>query len=142
MRYFILGLVLLFSSETFPQKKGQALIDSFKTILTGYQKDQSLSRATTLNNLGRIYLTASDYTHAMQCFSESLVIADTLNDEDLKAATYKNISIVYFGQHQYNKALEYCSKAFVIFDKRNNLPEKAMLLKITGDNFFAARGIR
>ena len=135
MRYFILGLVMLFSSESFPQKKGQALIDSFKTILTGYQKDQSLLRATTLNNLGRIYLTASDYTHAMQCFSESLVIADALNDEDLKAATYKNISIVYFGQHQYNKALEYCSKAFVIFDKRNNLPEKAMLLKITGDNF-------
>jgi signal transduction histidine kinase len=135
MRYYILLFVLMVSGKVFPQKKEQALVDSFLTVLTRAQKDPSLQRARTLNSLGRTYLNISDYTHAMQSFSESLTIAEKFDNEDLAAATYKNMSIVYFSQHDYDKALACCSKAFSIFDRKKNLQEKALLLKLIGDNY-------
>jgi signal transduction histidine kinase len=135
MRFYMLILALLVSGSVFPQNKEQAQIDSLQMILARTQKDPSLSRASTLNTLGRIYLKTSDYTHAMQSFAESLGIAEKFDNEELTAATYKNMSIVYFEQHDYEKALTSCSKAFSIFDRINNLPEKALLLKLTGDNY-------
>jgi len=135
MRYYLLILVLLVSGKVFPQKKEQASIDSLQAILARTLKDPSPQRAAALNSLGRIYLNTSDYTHAMQSFSESLAIAERLNNEDLTAATYKNMSIVYFEQHDYLKALASCSKAFSIYERKNNLEEKALIMKLIGDNY-------
>src|SRR5664279_3848413 len=101
MRYYLLIFVLLVSGKVFPQKREQASIDSFQKILARALKEPSPERAAALNSLGRIYLNTSDYTHAMQSFSEALAIAERLNNEDLTAATYKSMSVLYFEQHNY-----------------------------------------
>src|SRR5450755_2307185 len=82
MRCYLLFFAMLVSGSLFPQKKEQAPIDSLQLILAKTQKDPSLQRANTLNILGRIYLKTSDYTHAMQSFSESLAIAESLDNEN------------------------------------------------------------
>lgn len=93
------------------KKDFQLIIDLSKPI--GYKTGE----ANGLNGLGATYDFQGDYTKALECFIQSLKIAESQNDLEAMSSRYNNIGLIYTSQEDFQNALEYLNKSLTIHQK-------------------------
>lgn len=116
------------------QKTGYDRIDSLREALKTIPADQQRAKAITLHDLATAYMHTANYVQAASYYTESLGIANQLNDELLIALIYQNMGILSYNQADYSKTEEYNKRALQIYEKRNDNIRKAELLKLMADN--------
>ena len=123
---------------THAQDPHQRVIDSLQALLHVGQRAATLKRASTLIALGKQYMIRSNYLEADRCYTESLGIAESLNNDSLAALDYRNKSIIYFYQHDFQKALTADHQSLDLFTKLRDTGMIAVELKSIGDNYLKA----
>jgi signal transduction histidine kinase len=108
-------------------------IDSMQGVLAKLPASQLKEKATLLEKTGLLYLNTNDYTNATLCFTQSLSLAERLNDSILIANGYRNMGVVNFSQQNYEKGESYYQKALSIIEKKGSIEQQAILLKNLGD---------
>ncbi|HVM88097.1 MAG TPA: tetratricopeptide repeat protein, partial [Puia sp.] len=127
-------IVLVLAKKTFPQKQGQALVDSLHQVLSGIPSGNSLQYAKALNNLGKAYLNISAYAEASACFYECKQISERLNEKRLLAETYRNIALISSSNEDLVKSEAENDKSLAIYKELKDIPEQAATLRnMAGD---------
>ncbi|MBN1877919.1 MAG: CHAT domain-containing protein [Anaerolineae bacterium] len=111
----------------FAQGDYQAALTACEKARALYQQSGAqVMEATTLNNIGAIYLQLADYQQAIAMEEQALTLAQTTGAQALEATTLSNIADVYRAWGQFDTANQYYTRA-------------ASLLEITGDQALLAR---
>lgn len=117
-----------------------------KDILNIAEKeDNQLWKATSLNNMGMIYLAQGEYREALKRFKGALQIDDQLGNLSGKSTVYNNIALIYLSRKiDYGKALKYFEEVLQIDEQLGNLRGKASSFNNIGavykaqENYFGA----
>jgi len=72
--------------------------------------------AGTLSNIGLIYMDQKDYSQALDCYQQSLLINEEISDIKGIADTYNNLGEIYSHQAEYPMAMEYYQKSLNIYE--------------------------
>lgn len=83
-------------------------------VLDEGQELGKFARATTLNNLGKLYLEQNQYGRALLYFFETLELEEQLNNPLRQSQSINNISLAYLGNNKLDSAQFYAEKGMVI----------------------------
>lgn len=108
--------------QLFQQGVEQFRTGAFKAALETYQKvleirsnlNDQAGVAETLDNIGEVYISVSDYDKALEILQQALTIRKELDDKAGVGETLNNIGFVYRLLGEYPKALELHQQAFEI----------------------------
>jgi len=117
------------------QDQQQKQIDSVKALLAGPLRSSDTGRGAALSALGRLYMIRSDFVQAAQCFTESLEIAEKVNDLRLVAGDYRNIAVLHFEEGDLAGSIAADQKGLDILNKLNDPAMIAVALKSLGDTY-------
>lgn len=109
-------------------------IDSLRQIIKYIPAGNKIKKAFELISLGQQYVNKSDYTSAMDCYQQSLHLAESINNDSLTANCYKHMAIVAFSQQNYYKDSVYDIKALRIYEKYDKLNEARVLKDMGSSN--------
>jgi CHAT domain-containing protein/Tfp pilus assembly protein PilF len=88
--------------------------------------------ATTLGNIGTVYLNLEQYSEALKYFQLSLSTRASTRGGFEEGITLNNIGLIYDNLGQYSKALEYYQRALVIHKKVGDRNEEVVTLNNIG----------
>lgn len=110
-------------------------IDSLKNTIKRFPENNKLQKGLTLLKLGDQYNNISDYPAAMDCYQQSLVIAQRISNDTLTANAYRHMSHVAFSQGDVAKDSIYVFTALRIYKKAGDKLNEAMCLKEIGASY-------
>jgi len=110
-------------------------IDSLKKILKSIPENNKIKRAVDLIALGQQYVNKSAYALGMDCYQQSMAIAQSINNDSLTANCYKHMAIIAFAQQNYYRDSVYDSKALSIYRKLNDKLSEGRVLKDIGSSY-------
>jgi tetratricopeptide (TPR) repeat protein len=100
--------------------KNDKALANYLIALSTFKRNNNLSgQAKTYNNIGNLYKEVH-YDKGLEYFKKALVIANQLNDPELKAGYYLNIGIIYYRKENHPTALKYTQLSHSLFNKLNN----------------------
>ncbi|MCO5947641.1 ATP-binding protein [Mucilaginibacter flavidus] len=94
-----------------------------------------VTKAFELIALGQQYTNKSDYISAMDCYQQSLNIAQSINSDSLTANCYKHMAIIAFAQKNYNRDSVYNADALRIYKKINDKLGEGSVLRDIGSAY-------
>ena len=102
------GLAFLYEK----QRQYAKAAEYYEKAIAAYEKanDRKLA-ATTLSELGDVYVRGGKQSNAMQCFDKSLQMAKAIRDTKLAANMLGNLGCFYAMQRNYPKAAEYLEES-------------------------------
>jgi signal transduction histidine kinase len=115
-------------------------IDSLKKIVKLVPENHKIKKAFELISLGQQYVNKSDYTSAMDCYEQSLAIAQSINSDSLTANSYRHMAIIAFSQQNYYKDSVYDVNAIRIYRKIHDKLDEGKVLKDIGSSYLK-RGV-
>jgi tetratricopeptide (TPR) repeat protein len=115
-------------------------IDSLKQIVRRIPENNKIKRAFELVSLGQQYVNKSDYTLAMDCYQQSLAIAQSINSDSLTANCCRHMATIAFSQQNYYKDSVYNTNALKIYRKIKDRLKEGEVLKRIGSSYLN-RGI-
>jgi tetratricopeptide (TPR) repeat protein len=90
-----------------------------KTILERIENLEELS--SVYRNMGDVYRLQTNYPKAIDCITQSMVLAEKIGNQKKLADSYVSIATIYFAMPDGNqKALDYLDKALTEYQKLNN----------------------
>ncbi|MDE5084377.1 MAG: CHAT domain-containing protein, partial [Trichodesmium sp. St18_bin1] len=99
--------------------------------ITQQVSDRS-QEATTLNNIGLVYITIGQAQKALEYYEKALLISEEVGARSQEATTLSNIGLVYITIGQPQKALEYYEKALLISEEVGARSQEATTLNNIG----------
>ncbi|HOP03155.1 MAG TPA: tetratricopeptide repeat protein [Tenuifilaceae bacterium] len=103
-------------------KKGLTY-ESLDKYLTSYQIRTEINYkkgiATSLNNIGRVYMNLANYPIALSYFLKGLEVSYELQDTSSLAIIFYNIGVIYYHRYDYEKSLQYLDSAQMYAYKKN-----------------------
>ena len=131
---FVTGLLFsCFSIFAYPQANKK--IDSIKQVLAHVRPGEKTRKAFELIVLGQQYTNKSDYISAMDCYQQSLVIAQSINSDSLSANCYKHMAIIASAQKNYYRDSVYDADALKIYRKINDKLGEGRVLSDIGSSY-------
>jgi tetratricopeptide (TPR) repeat protein len=126
--------VIMFNEEACKTDEVLAIFDRSLQLVTSYTKnkrnrqeprgsnDLLVSRATVLNNIGRVYFLRSEFNEAAVVYDECLELRRRKLDTDSidLGATLYNIGMTYFQLNRFDEALSYYHDFLSIQELRRN----------------------
>lgn len=82
--------------------------------------DYLKGKSEALLRMGTYYIYHSDFSKALENISESLKIAEKIDDKDLIAKCLMNLGLIYYDNKDFNQAINYFSKSLRIAKEINN----------------------
>ena len=122
-----------FSCFSFAQKRNS--IDSLKQFIKNIPANKLSEKASMLIFIGQKYMSSSDYLNAMDCYQQSLALAQQINNDTLIANCYYHLSIIAFYQKDFYKDSTYSLKALEIYRRINDKNNEGLLLKGIADDY-------
>ncbi|MEO6838256.1 MAG: tetratricopeptide repeat-containing sensor histidine kinase [Ginsengibacter sp.] len=110
-------------------------IDSLKQVIKNIPDGNALEKADKLILLGEKYMNSSNSIAAMECYQQSLSIAQQINNDTLIADCYYHLSVIEFYQKDYSKDSIYTLKALEIYRKTGNKLKEGLVLKGLADDY-------
>ena len=98
-------------------------------------KEWSVLQAQTLYTLGVSARRASNYTKALERFTEALTISEAVNDKDGIAKATGVIGLVHEALSDFELALQYYKKALALDDELGNKKREAVWLGFIGNAY-------
>ena len=126
-------VAFLLSYFSFAQKSNS--IDSLKQIIKNIPANKLSEKAAKLILIGQKYMSSSNYLNAMDCYQQSLALAQQINSDTLIANCYYHLSIIAFYQKDFYKDSTYSLKALEIYRKNKDKQNEGLLLKSIADNY-------
>ena len=126
-------VAFLLSYFSFAQKSNS--IDSLKQIIKNIPANKLSEKAAKLILIGQKYMSSSNYLNAMDCYQQSLALAQQINSDTLIANCYYHLSIIAFYQKDFYKDSTYSLKALEIYRRNNDKENEGLLLKSIADNY-------
>ena len=136
---FVTGL-LIFCYTVFAYPQANRRIDSLKQIVAHIKPGDKIKKANELLALGQQYTHKSDYISAMDCYQQSLNIAQGINSDSLIANCYKHMAIIAFAQKNYYRDSVYSADALSIYRKINDKLSEGEVLRDIGSSYLR-RGV-
>jgi len=130
---YICLFLILSSNLSFSQPKNR--IDSLKKLIGHLPANQYVKKTQNLLKLGTQYENVSDYTSALDCYQESLTIAQEINSDSLIAHSYRSLAAIAFSQGDVTKDSIYIFQALTIYRKINDKLNEALCLKRIGASY-------
>lgn len=125
---------------SFAQKSNS--IDSLKQIIKNIPANKLSEKAEKLILIGQKYMSSSNYLNAMDCYQQSLALAQQINSDTLIANCYYHLSIIAFYQKDFYKDSTYSLKALEIYRKNKDKQNEGLLLKSIADNYLERGNLR
>lgn len=126
-------LIICSSVVVYPQANKK--IDSLKQVVAHIKPGDKVTKAFELIALGQQYTNKSDYISAMDCYQQSLNIAQSINSDSLTANCYKHMAIIAFAQKNYNRDSVYDADALRIYKKINDKLGEGSVLRDIGSAY-------
>ena len=133
-------VAFLLSYFSFAQKSNS--IDSLKQIIKNIPANKLSEKAEKLILIGQKYMSSSNYLNAMDCYQQSLALAQQINSDTLIANCYYHLSIIAFYQKDFYKDSTYSLKALEIYRKNKDKQNEGLLLKSIADNYLERGNLR
>lgn len=133
-------VAFLLSYFSFAQKSNS--IDSLKQIIKNIPANKLSEKAAKLILIGQKYMSSSNYLNAMDCYQQSLALAQQINSDTLIANCYYHLSIIAFYQKDFYKDSTYSLKALEIYRKNKDKQNEGLLLKSIADNYLERGNLR
>ena len=133
-------VAFLLSYFSFAQKSNS--IDSLKQIIKNIPANKLSEKAEKLILIGQKYMSSSNYLNAMDCYQQSLALAQQINSDTLIANCYYHLSIIAFYQKDFYKDSTYSLKALEIYRRNNDKENEGLLLKSIADNYLERGNLR
>ncbi|MDR3692997.1 tetratricopeptide repeat-containing sensor histidine kinase [Mucilaginibacter sp.] len=127
--------LLVFFLPVFAFSQVDKKIDSLKQIVKHVPENNKIKKAFELISLGQQYVNKSDYTSGMDCYQQSLDMAQRLNNDSLTANSYRHIALIAFSQQNYYKDSVYDAAALKIYRKINDKLNEGKVLKDIGSSY-------
>ncbi|NRB59736.1 MAG: tetratricopeptide repeat protein [Winogradskyella sp.] len=113
--YNVKGMVHYYNSDFLKA------IRAFKKIVaTVEQHEDTLLKATTLNNIAIIFLELEDYEEAELYFLQAVEQAKMLEDKDFYYRGFVSLADLYLQNKSYDKALDYALEAITYQQNKNS----------------------
>jgi signal transduction histidine kinase len=109
-------------------------VDSIKKILKQVPANNKIKRGFELVALGQQFANKSDYPSAMDCYQQSLAIAQSISNDSLTANSYRHMAVVAFSQQNYYKDSIYDVNALKIYRKLHDKLNEGKVLKDMGSS--------
>ena len=137
MHYARLFYVCFFciSATSFSLSQPTRRIDSLKKVISHLASNDYVKKTQTLLKLGEQYANKSDYTSAMDCYQQSLTLAQDMDSDSLIAHCYRSLATIAYRQGDVAKDSAYNFKALGIYRKINDKLDEAMCLKRIGAGY-------
>jgi len=126
-------LIICSSVVVYPQANKK--IDSLKQIVAHIKPGDKVKKAFELIALGQQYTNKSDYISAMDCYQQSLNIAQSINSDSLSANCYKHMAIIASAQKNYYRDSLYDAEALKIYRKINDKLGEGRVLSDIGSSY-------
>ncbi len=110
-------------------------IDSLQQIIKNIPANKLSEKAAKLILIGQRYMSNANYFNAMDCYQQSLALAQQINNDTLIADCYYHLSIIAFYQKDFYKDSTYSLKALDIYRRNNDKQNEGLLLKSIADNY-------
>ena len=104
-------------------------IDSIKDLIRHIPVNDKIKKASQLIALGQQYINKAGYPAAMDCFEQSLAIAQSIGNDSLLASSYKHLSVVASSHQDYYKDSVYDYTALKIYRKIHDKLNEGLVLK-------------
>lgn len=91
----------------------------YKEALFIREQNKSTRVASSLNNLGVVFMDQENYEEAIKYYIKSMEVRQLSNDTAGVAITKSNLGLIFKKQGIYNKALIYYHEAFEVLEKFN-----------------------
>ncbi|MFI5140578.1 MAG: hypothetical protein ACHQIM_22365, partial [Sphingobacteriales bacterium] len=124
--------LLVFFLPVFAFSQADKKIDSLKQIVKHVPENNKIKKAFELISLGQQYVNKSNYTSAMDCYQQSLAIAQSINNDSLTANCYRHLAVVAFYHENYSRDIVYDVRALTIYRKINDKLNEGWVLKDIG----------
>ncbi len=109
-------------------KAAEMILRQSLTIVDGSSGNNALKlKAATLNFLGAVKLSESDYLHALGYYFKALNLDSIFGDRNGQAGDFGDIGNVYFSESNYPQALESFLKALKITEETGDRQKQALL---------------
>jgi len=126
-------LIICSSVVVYPQANKK--IDSLKQIVAHIKPGDKVKKAFELIALGQQYTNKSDYISAMDCYQQSLNIAQSITSDSLSANCYKHMAIIASAQKNYYRDSLYDAEALKIYRKINDKLGEGRVLSDIGSSY-------
>ncbi|RYY55371.1 MAG: sensor histidine kinase [Chitinophagaceae bacterium] len=94
----------------------KAALDIYTNALSEARRlGNDYTLAIVLNDIGGVYMRASDYVTAIRYFTESQEHSVLTGDNNLVGTNYQNLSTVFYNQQDYQKSLHYAEQSLKSF---------------------------
>ena len=133
-RSIVICLLIICSSVVvYPQANKK--IDSLKQVVAHIKPGDKVKKAFELIALGQQYTNKSDYISAMDCYQQSLNMAQSINSDSLSANCYKHMAIIAFAQKNYYRDSVYNAVALRLYKKINDKLGEGSVLRDIGSSY-------
>jgi len=127
--------ILILFLPIFCFSQADKTIDSLKQILKHIPENDKIKKSIDLIALGQQYVNKSAYALGMDCYQQSMALAQSINNDSLTANCYKHMAIIAFAQQNYYRDSVYDSKALSIYRKLNDKLSEGRVLKDIGSSY-------
>ena len=135
IKYFVLISLGVLCKPLLVISQNHENIDSLKQIIKTTLVNKPAEKATKFILLGEKYMSSSNYLNAMDCYQQSLSLAQELHNDTLIASCYYHLSIIAFYQKDFYKDSIYSIKALQIYRKNNDKKNEGLVLKSIADDY-------
>lgn len=111
---------------------GNALDHLKSSLELAQRRDDRLSEATVLNNIGLLYAHTGDQAYALRHFERALALRGQTGDVAGAAATLRNLGLVYSAQRALVTALSFFERALTLSQSAGDVLVEATTLNHLG----------
>lgn len=110
-------------------------IDSLKQVIAHIPASDPTGKARRLLPLAMQYIFASDYPQAMDCYEQSLAIAENTDNDSIRSICYTGMAVIAYYQGDLAKDSLYNFKALALFRKHHQKLEEGKIARNIAGSF-------